>query len=112
MLFRSDKPVAREYIESGGDIKDFLAENAPLLLQRHYADKGLGRQTLELGGHFLTPSYDPAFTNSTLYQELLPQALEVLKQKKFANGGKVSTTKSNYKNTIEEMKYALMKGGH
>jgi hypothetical protein len=83
-----DDPVLREYFDYGGDLGSILEDAAPLALMRYRAGQGLGRHELQLGGSQLAPS--PGATDVELFRQLEGPALEILRSKKFAEGGSVS----------------------
>ena len=88
-----DDPVLREYFDYGGDIASLLEDATPLALMRYRAGQGLGRHELQLGGTQLSPS--PGATDIELFRQLELPAMEVLKSKKFAQGGSVSVYDPN-----------------
>lgn len=96
-----DDPALREYFDYGGDLGSILEDAAPLALMRYRAGQGLGRHELQLGGSQLAPS--PGATDVELFRQLEGPALEILKSKKFAEGGSV---------TVEDLfrKYQPTKG--
>jgi len=85
--FRSvqDDPLFKEYFDYGGDMADLLGDASSLALLRYRAGQGLGRHELELGGKQLTPNR--AATDTELFRRLEPSAVEVLRSKKFNQGG-------------------------
>jgi len=83
-----DDPVLREYFDYGGDIGSLLEDAAPLALLRYRAGQGLGRHELQLGGTQLAPS--PGATDLELFRQLEGPSVEILRSKKFAEGGSVS----------------------
>jgi hypothetical protein len=83
-----DDPVLREYFDYGGDLGSLLEDATPLALMRYRAGQGIGRHELQLGGKQLTPSSE--VTDIELFRQLERPAMEVLKSKKFAEGGSVS----------------------
>jgi len=87
--FRSvqDDPLFREYFDYGGDLGELLEDVSPLSLLRYRAGQGLGRHELQLGNKQLTPS--PESTDTELFRRLEGPSLEVLRSKKFKQGGAV-----------------------
>ena len=85
--------MLREYFDYGGDIASLLEDATPLALMRYRAGQGLGRHELQLGGTQLSPS--PGATDIELFRQLELPAMEVLKSKKFAQGGSVSVYDPN-----------------
>jgi hypothetical protein len=83
-----DDPALREYFDYGGDLGSILEDAAPLALMRYRAGQGLGRHELQLGGSQLAPS--PGATDVELFRQLEGPALEILRSKKFAEGGSVA----------------------
>lgn len=83
-----DDPVLREYFDYGGDLGSLLEDAAPLALLRYRAGQGLGRHELQLGGTQLAPS--PGATDLELFRQLEGPSVEILRSKKFAEGGSVS----------------------
>lgn len=80
-----DDPAMRDYFDYGGDLADMVGDASPLALLRYYADKGYGRQALQLSGRQLTPH--PDATDARALQIIQGPALDVLRDKKFARGG-------------------------
>jgi len=70
-----------------------LEDATPLALMRYRAGQGLGRHELQLGGAQLAPS--PGATDIELFRQLERPAMELLKSKKFAEGGSVSVYDPN-----------------
>lgn len=87
--FRSvmDDPLFRDYFDYGGELSDLIADAAPMLMLRHRAAQGRGRHEYSLSGRTVTPN--PASTEAALLQRLEPTALEVLRERKYAQGGAV-----------------------
>jgi hypothetical protein len=83
-----DDPALREYFDYGGDLGSILEDAAPLALMRYRAGQGLGRHELQLGGSQLAPN--PGATDVELFRQLEGPALEILRSKKFAEGGGVA----------------------
>ena len=82
-----DDPLFREYFDYGGELSDLVADAAPLLMLRHRAAQGVGRHEYGLSGRTLTPN--PESTEANLLQRMEPTALEVLRERKYAQGGAV-----------------------
>lgn len=101
--FRSiqDDPAFREYFEYGGDIGDLMDDAASLMLLRHRAEQGLGRQELMLGGRRLTPN--PAATEQRLFEMMTPEALELLRARKLAEGGAVDADEGEDQRGVDGM---------
>jgi hypothetical protein len=98
-----DNPAIAHYIENEyGDIGDILESATPLLLQKYYAQKGLGRHEMQLNNAPVGMPWSPV-TNNELFEPLVRPAMEVLESKKFAKGGTV-----HKKPSVEQMKYELM----
>jgi len=87
--FRSvqDDPLFREYFDYGGDLGELLEDVSPLAVLRYRAGQGLGRHELELGRKQMTP--DRGATDVELFRRLEGPAMEVLRSKKFKQGGAV-----------------------
>lgn len=87
--FRSlvDDPLFREYFEYGGDLGELLEDASSLMLQRYRAQQGAGRHELQLGGKQLTPNFES--TDTEMFRRMEGPATEVLRSKKFAEGGAV-----------------------
>lgn len=87
--FRSiqDDPLFREYFDYGGDLGELLEDVSPLTLLRYRSGQGLGRHELQLGNKQLTPS--PDSTDTELFRRLEGPAVEVLRSRKFQQGGAV-----------------------
>ena len=75
----------------------------PMLLQKLYAQQGLGRHEMRLSN---APTAAPAVTESNLFNEIANPAMEVLRSK-FANGGIVQQDP-----TTDQMRYELMMRRH
>jgi len=88
-----DDPALRDYFDYGGDLASLLEDATPLALMRYRAGQGLGRHELQLGGAQLAPS--PGATDIELFRQLERPAMELLKSKKFAEGGSVSVYDPN-----------------
>jgi hypothetical protein len=85
---RSD-PRFKEYFDNfGGNIGDTLGDASALLMQRYRALQGKGRHELQLSGAPLDST--GAVVDSALFEALLNPAMQVLKNKKFAEGGPVN----------------------
>jgi hypothetical protein len=87
-----DDPTFRDYFDYGGELSDLVADAAPLLMLRHRAAQGVGRHEYGLSGRTLTPN--PESTETNLLQRMEPAALEVLREKKYAEGGAVTASRS------------------
>ena len=87
--FRSlaDDPLFREYFEYGGDLGELLEDASSLMLQRYRAQQGAGRHELQLGGKQITPNFES--TDTEMFRRMEGPATEVLRSKKFAEGGLV-----------------------
>jgi hypothetical protein len=82
-----DDPTFRSYFDHGGELSDLVANAAPMLMLRHRAAQGVGRHEYGLSGRTLTPN--PESTEANLLQRMEPTALEVLRERKYAQGGAV-----------------------
>jgi hypothetical protein len=88
-----DDPVIRAYMDRGDpseyrDLGTLLEEVSPLILLRHQATKGLGRHELDLGRLRLVQG-EPEVTNAELFRRMEGPAMQVLRNKKFKQGGAV-----------------------
>jgi hypothetical protein len=83
-----DIPEVRQYLDTGGTLGDVLSSASPMVLQKLYAQKGLGRHDMRLSN---APVAGPLGTESNLFNEIANPAIEVLKAKRFAEGGSVFT---------------------
>jgi hypothetical protein len=84
-----DNPLVGEYLDAGGDIGDLLDSASPLLLQKYFAEKGLGRHEMQLSNR---PVTSPSVTEQELFNQIANPAMEVLGSKRFesfAEGGQV-----------------------
>jgi hypothetical protein len=98
-----DNPVVGQYLDTGGTLGDLFESASPMLLQKLYAQRGLGRHDMRLSN---MPTAGPLGTESSLFHEIANPAMEVLESKKFgsfANGGIVQQNP-----TTDQMRYALM----
>ena len=93
-----DDPLFREYFDYGGELSDLVADAAPLLMMRHRAAQGVGRHEYGLSGRTLTPN--PEATEANLLQRMEPAALEVLREKKYAQGGAVRSPLTHFKESL------------
>jgi hypothetical protein len=82
-----DIPEVRQYLDTGGTLGDVLSSASPMVLQKLYAQKGLGRHDMRLSN---APVAGPLGTESNLFDQIVNPSLEVLKAKRFAEGGSVS----------------------
>ena len=97
-----DNPVVGQYLDTGGTLGDLFESASPMLLQKLYAQRGLGRHDMRLSN---MPTAGPLGTESSLFHEIANPAMEVLESKKFgsfANGGIVQENP-----TTDQMRYAL-----
>ena len=97
-----DNPVVGQYLDAGGTLGDLFESASPMLLQKLYAQRGLGRHDMRLSN---MPTAGPLGTESSLFHEIANPAMEVLESKKFgsfANGGIVQENP-----TTDQMRYAL-----
>lgn len=98
-----DNPVVGQYLDAGGTFGDVIGSASPMLLQKFYAQKGLGRHDMRLSN---APTSAPTVTESNLFNEIVNPAMEVLDSKKFgsfADGGIVQQNP-----TTDQMRYELM----
>ena len=97
-----DNPTIAQYIDNEyGDMGNILESATPLLLQKHYAQKGLGRHELKLSNEPVGMPWS-SITNNDLFEPLVRPAMEVLESKKFAKGGTVRTIPD-----VDQMKFEL-----
>lgn len=99
-----DNPMVGAYLDSGGDLGDLWDSASPLLLQKYFAEKGLGRHEMQLSNR---PVTSPSVTEQELFNQIANPAMEVLGSKRFesfAEGGTVHKNPS-----VDQMKYELMK---
>jgi hypothetical protein len=82
-----DIPEVRQYLDTGGTLGDVLSSASPMVLQKLYTQKGLGRHDMRLSN---APVAGPLGTERDLFDRIVDPALEVLKAKRFAEGGSVS----------------------
>ena len=82
-----DIPEVRQYLDTGGTLGDVLSSASPMVLQKLYAQKGLGRHDMRLSN---APVAGPLSTESNLFDQIVNPSLEVLKAKRFAEGGSVA----------------------
>jgi hypothetical protein len=82
-----DIPEVRQYLDTGGTLGDVLSSASPMVLQKLYAQKGLGRHDMRLSN---APVAGPLGTENNLFDQIVNPSLEVLKAKRFAEGGSVS----------------------
>jgi hypothetical protein len=82
-----DIPEVRQYLDTGGTLGDVLGSASPMVLQKLYTQKGLGRHDMRLSN---APVAGPLGTERGLFDQIVDPALEVLKAKRFAEGGSVS----------------------
>lgn len=82
-----DIPEVRQYLDTGGTLGDVLSSASPMVLQKLYAQKGLGRHDMRLSN---APVTGPLGSESSLFDQIVNPSLEVLKSKRFAEGGSVS----------------------
>jgi hypothetical protein len=98
-----DNPVVGQYLDAGGTFGDVIGSASPMLLQKFYAQKGLGRHDMRLSN---APTSAPTVTESNLFNEIVNPAMEILESKKFgsfADGGIVQQNP-----TTDQMRYELM----
>jgi hypothetical protein len=98
-----DNPVVGQYLDTGGTLGDLFESASPMLLQKLYAQRGLGRHDMRLSN---MPTAGPLGTESSLFNEIVNPAMEVLDSKKFgsfADGGIVQQNP-----TTDQMRYELM----
>lgn len=109
--FRSvqDDPLMREYFDYGGDIADLMDEAAALALLRHRAQQGLGRHELVLGGRSFTPNREAS--EQRLFDMITPEALELFRAKKMAEGGAVKFDPDEIAQMAEEAMSGYAAGG-
>jgi hypothetical protein len=88
-----DIPEVRQYLDTGGTLGDVLSSASPMVLQKLYAQKGLGRHDMRLSN---APVAGPLGTESNLFDQIVNPSLEVLKAKRFAEGGMVGTPLTDY----------------
>ena len=82
-----DNPAIAQYIENGyGDLGDLIEGATPMLLQKHYAQQGLGRHEMQLRNAPIGMPWSE-ITDQHLFEPMVAPSLEILKAKKFANGG-------------------------
>jgi hypothetical protein len=84
-----DNPLVGEYLDAGGNMGDLLDSASPLLLQKYFAEKGLGRHEMQLSNR---PVTSPSVTEQELFNQIANPAMEVLGSKRFesfAKGGQV-----------------------
>ena len=82
-----DIPEVRQYLDTGGTLGDVLSSASPMVLQKLYAQKGLGRHDMRLSN---APVAGPLSSESNLFDQIVNPSLEVLKAKRFAEGGSVA----------------------
>ena len=85
-----DNSLVGMYLDSGGDLGDLLDSASPLLLQKYFAQKGLGRHEMQLSNR---PVTSPSVTEQELFNQIANPAIEIIKSKRFesfAQGGSVS----------------------
>ena len=85
-----DNSLVGMYLDSGGDLGDLLDSASPLLLQKYFAQKGLGRHEMQLSNR---PVTSPSVTEQELFNQIANPAIEIIKSKRFesfAEGGSVS----------------------
>lgn len=75
----------REELDAGNELQELMEPLSRFLLMRHDAALGRGRTLQSLTGRY---SPDVNLTEQWLLDTLTPTALEVLKAKKFARGGR------------------------
>jgi hypothetical protein len=98
-----DIPEVRQYLDTGGTLGDVLSAASPMVLQKLYAQKGLGRHDMRLSN---APVAGPLGSESNLFDQIVNPAMEVLDSKKFgsfADGGIVQQNP-----TTDQMRYELM----
>ena len=82
-----DNSLVGMYLDSGGDLGDLLDSASPLLLQKYFAQKGLGRHEMQLSNR---PVTSPSVTEQELFNQIANPAIEIIKSKRFesfAKGG-------------------------
>ena len=85
-----DNSLVGMYLDSGGDLGDLLDSASPLLLQKYFAQKGLGRHEMQLSNR---PVTSPSVTEQELFNQIANPAIEIIKSKRFesfAKGGSVT----------------------
>jgi len=85
-----DNSLVGMYLDSGGNLGDLLDSASPLLLQKYFAQKGLGRHEMQLSNR---PVTSPSVTEQELFNQIANPAIEIIKSKRFesfAEGGSVS----------------------
>lgn len=98
-----DNPLVGEYLDTGGDLGDLMDSASPLLLQKYFAEKGLGRHEMQLSNR---PVTSPSVTEQELFNQIANPAMEVLGSKRFESFAKGGTV--HKKPSVEQMKYELM----
>jgi len=85
-----DNSLVGMYLDSGGDLGDLLDSASPLLLQKYFAQKGLGRHEMQLSNR---PVTSPSVTEQELFNQIANPAIEIIKSKRFesfSEGGSVT----------------------
>jgi len=82
-----DDPIMRAYLESGGDLGTLIEELSPILTMSRQSQKGLGRHEFEIGNQPIKS--DPNVTPTELFKRFENPSLELLRSKKFKQGGAV-----------------------
>jgi hypothetical protein len=86
-------PNLQDYFDQDDYIYDLIKEAAPLALLSRRAEQGLGRQERALSRQPITPDMT---TEEEMYRRMEPIMLDILRDRKFAEGGAVNAEPMPY----------------